>query len=156
MKTDVDVASPEYNSLGLPPIYQVGYAVNNVDATVAAMNPLFGPFDVFESDTSVEYHGEDTPVHLKIAIGHSGELEMEFIEVISGNSPHVGWLGAHGECVMHVAFKVDNVDDECARLADLGYVTEWRGDVPGTDIVFAYVRGSVDIGGHYLELTQGF
>lgn len=146
----------ETASLGLPPIYQVGYVVGSVDDTVSRLDPVFGPFDVFESDMPVKYRGVDTPVHLKIAIGHSGDLEMEFIEVISGDSPHKAWFDEHGECVMHVAFKVDDVDGECARLAELGYDLEWRGDVAGTDIVYAYVRGRDDVGGHYFELTQGF
>ena len=143
-------------SLGLPPIYQVGYVVHDVDATVARMNPIFGPFDVFESDMPVVYKGVETPIHLKVAIGHSGDLEFEFIEVISGDSPHQAWLDEHGECVMHVAFKVDDVDATLARLADHGYETAWRGEVAGTDIVYAYARGRDEIGGHYLELTQGF
>ncbi|NNE73720.1 MAG: hypothetical protein HKN26_08665 [Acidimicrobiales bacterium] len=143
-------------SLGLPPIYQVGYVVRDVDAIVEQMGPIFGPFNVFESDMPVMYRGVETPVHLKIGIGHSGDLEMEFIEVISGDSPHKEWLDQHGECVMHVAFKVDDVDGTCERLAGLGYELVWRGDVPGTDIVYAYVKGSSDVGGHYLELTQGF
>ena len=142
--------------LGLPPTYQVGYAVHDVDATVARLNPLFGPFAVFESELSVMYRGVDTPVHMKIAVGHSGELEMEFIEILSGDSPHVDWLERHGESIMHVAFKVDDVDATCSRLADLGFELAWRGDVPGTDIVYAYVQGTEDAGGHYLELTQGF
>ncbi len=163
--TDTDAASPdlpepsfglEPGALGLPPIYQVGYAVADVDATVVRLNPVFGPFDVFESDIPVVYRGAETPVHLKVAIGHSGDLEMEFIEVLSGSSPHVEWLEEHGECVMHVAFKVDDVDAECARLAELGFETVWRGDIAGTDIVFAYVKGTDAAGGHYLELTQGF
>ena len=143
-------------SLGLPPIYQVGYVVHDIDATVEHMGPLFGPFTVFESDAEVAYRGVPTRAHLKIAIGHSGDLEMEFIEVLAGDSPHKEWLDTHGECVMHVAVKVDDVDGELARLADLGYETVWRGDVPGTDIVYAYARGGDAIGGHYLELTQGF
>jgi methylmalonyl-CoA/ethylmalonyl-CoA epimerase len=153
MTTDPDL---DAGSLGLPPIYQVGYVVHDVDATVAAMNPIFGPFDVFESDESVEFRGVPTPVHLKIAIGHSGAMEVEFIEVISGDSPHREWLDQHGECVMHVAFKVTDVDAELARLADHGYETVWRGGIPEMDIVYAYARGRDDIGGHYLELTQGF
>jgi hypothetical protein len=143
-------------ALGLPPVYQVGYVVSDVAATVERLNPIFGPFDVFESDAEVAYCGVPTRAHLKIAIGHSGDLEFEFIEVVAGDSPHKAWIDEHGECVMHVAFKVDDVDSECARLADLGFELVWRGDVPGTDIVYAYVRGNEDVGGHYLELTQGF
>lgn len=143
-------------SLGLPPIYQVGYAVHDVDATIARLDPFFGPFTVFESDITPHYKGVETPVVLKVAIGHSGPIEMEYIELLSGDSPHKAWLETHGESIMHVAMKVDDVDGTCARLADHGYTTEWRGDVPGTDIVYAYVRGADEVGGHYLELTQGF
>jgi len=151
-----DAAALDPGSLGLPPTYQVGYVVRDADAAAASLNPIFGPFDVFESDMEVVYDGVPTRAHLKIAMGRSGDMEMEFIEVVAGDSPHKAWFDEHGECVMHVAFKVDDVDGECARLAALGFELVWRGDVPGTDIVYAYVRGSDQIGGHYLELTQGF
>ncbi len=152
--TDTDAATG--TEFGLPPTYQVGYVVHDVDATVARLNPLFGPFDVFESEMPVAYRGVDTPVHMKIAVGHSGELEMEFIQILSGDSPHVDWLERHGESIMHVAFKVNDVDATCARLAEVGFEMVWRGEVPGTDIVYAYVQGTEAAGGHYLELTQGF
>ena len=142
--------------LGLPPIYQVGYVVRDADATAAALDPIFGPFTVFESDMEVVYDGTPTRAHLKIAMGHSGDLEMEFIEVVAGDSPHREWLDRHGECVMHVAMKVDDVDATCERLAEHGYRLRWRGDVPGSDIVYAYVQAAEADGGHYLELTQGF
>ncbi len=154
--TDANPATTDTGDLGLPPCYQVGYVVHDVDATVARLDPLFGPFTVFESPITPMYKGVETPVTLKVAVGHSGELEMEFIEVLSGEAPHTAWLERHGESIMHVAFRVPDADATLAQLAEHGFETEWRGDVAGTPIVFAYARSSEDAGAHYLEIVSGF
>ncbi len=141
--------------LGLPPIYQVGYVVNSVNDTVDRLDALFGPFNVFDVDMTIDYHNQPTPVQLRIAIGHSGDLEMEYIEVLGGDSPHKAWLEQHGESIMHVAVKVQDVDAELARLGDLGFDTVWYHRMPEIpSIVFAYAQHKG--GGHILELTQGF
>ena len=142
--------------LDLPPIDQVAYMVDDLDDAVARFEPLFGPFTVMEAGNEGSiYRGERHDVDLRIAFGRSGDLEIELIEHVAGESPHKDWLEAHGESIFHVRCKVDDVDERCGQLAELGFETIWYNDALAPHgIKYAYLQAPA--GGHLLELVQGF
>src|SRR5262249_57107554 len=81
--------------LALPPIDQVGYVVRDLDATLARYDALFGPFTRLDTAlTGVWYRGAPTDVSLRLAFGRTGDVEIEFIEPVSGASPHTEFLAA--------------------------------------------------------------
>lgn len=142
--------------LDLPPIDQVGYMVADLDEAIARFEPLFGPFTLMEAGNEGSiYRGEPHDVDLRIAFGRSGDLEIELIEHVAGESPHKEWIDAHGESIFHVRCKVDDVDARCAQLAELGFETIWYNDtLAAHGIKYAYLESHE--GGHLLELVQGF
>lgn len=114
----------------LPPIDQVGYVVRNLDATVARYEPLFGPFSFMESPlTGVLYRGKPTDVTLRIAFGSAGNLEIEFIEVVSGASPHKEFVDAGREGIHHIRYRVPDCDLTIAALAGAGFAPIWYHDM---------------------------
>ena len=114
----------------LPPIDQVGYVVASLDETTKRYAQLFGPFSFMDSPlTGVLYRGVPTDVNLRIAYGSAGNLEMEFIEVLSGASPHSEFLGAGREGIHHVRYRVPDCDATIAALGGEGFAPIWYHDM---------------------------
>ncbi|MEN8160784.1 MAG: VOC family protein [Myxococcota bacterium] len=142
-------------ALGLPPIDQVGYVVRDLDAALEIFGPLFGPFQRMESPLEgTNYRGRPSDVTLRMAFGHSGPLEIELIEWVSGDSPHKEALDAGHEGVHHVRFKVDDLATHRARLEAKGFTVVWSHAFPGADIAWAYLEGPAEHGGAMIELYQ--
>jgi hypothetical protein len=109
-------------SVALPAIDQVGYVVRGVDETVARYALLFGPFTFMESPLEqVLYRGEPRDVTLRMAFGSAGNVEIEFIEVVSGASPHQEFLDAGREGIHHIRYRVPDCDGTIAALAAEGF-----------------------------------
>jgi len=110
----------------LGPIDQVGYVVRDLDAACARYAPLFGPWKRAESPLrGVLYRGTPTDVHLQLAFGRAGDLEMEFISVRSGASPHSEFLAAGREGIHHVRYPVRDLAASVAALEGEGFVSIW-------------------------------
>ena len=131
-------------ALGLPPIDQVGFVVRSVEDAKRRYAALFGPFS--EMDGSVkeaDYRGRTCDVELAIAFGRSGDLEMEFIEWRSGESPHREFIEQGREGMHHLRYRVDDTDAWIARVAPLGYRPIWYKQFTA-DTVFAYLEREGD------------
>jgi catechol 2,3-dioxygenase-like lactoylglutathione lyase family enzyme len=116
--------------LELPPIDQVGYVVRDLEATLARYEPLFGPFTRMDSALSgVLYRGVPSDVHLRMAFGSAGSVEIEFIEVVSGASPHSEFLAAGREGIHHVRYRVPDCDAAVAALRGEGFEPIWYHDM---------------------------
>ena len=114
----------------LPPIDQVGYVVRSLDETTRRYAQLFGPFSFMDSPLSgVIYRGRPADVSLRIAYGSTGNLEMEFIEVLSGQSPHAEFLAAGREGIHHVRYRVPDCDATLAALRGEGFAPIWYHDM---------------------------
>jgi hypothetical protein len=114
----------------LPPIDQVGYVVRSLDETTKRYALLFGPFTFMDSPLSgVLYRGVPTDVNMRIAYGSAGNIEMEFIEVLSGASPHAEFLAAGREGIHHVRYRVPDCDATIAALAGAGFAPIWYHDM---------------------------
>ncbi len=143
------------NDLGLPPIDQVAWVVDDLDRALETFGPLFGPFSKLESPlVGTNYRGRRADVTLKIAFGRSGPLEIELIEVVSGESPHRETLEKQGEGIHHVRFRVDELDRDQRRLEKMGFEVIWSHSFPQADIKWAYLEGPRDRGGVLVELYQ--
>ncbi|HPG27946.1 MAG: VOC family protein [Spirochaetaceae bacterium] len=126
--------------LGLPRIDQVGFVVRSIAEARERYGPLFGPWH--EMDGSVQaadYRGRKADVELAILFGHSGDVEMEFIEWRGGESPHREFIEQGREGMHHLRYRVDDADAWIARLAPLGYAPIWY-KVFSADTVFAYLE----------------
>ena len=111
---------------GLGAIDQVGFVVPDLDAACARYEGLFGPWQRAESPlTGVLYRGVPTDVHLRLAFGHAGDLEMEFISVVSGRSPHSEFLAAGREGIHHVRYPVADLAATLAVLEPEGFLPIW-------------------------------
>lgn len=133
-----------YKSLGLPPIDQIGFVVRDLDAWVKKYDALFGPFNFMDGSVAgSQYRGRVEDVKLKLGFGHSGDLEIEFIEWVSGHSPHREFLERGREGMHHVRFRVDDCDGWVEKLKPHGYEAVWYKRWSPTT-VFAYLERKDD------------
>lgn len=132
------------NHLGLPPADQIGFVVKDLDAWVERYQSVFGPFSLMDGSISAaNFRGREEDVQLKIAFGHSGELEVEFIEWTGGKSPHSEFIESGKEGLHHMRFRVDSVDTWVEKLKAVGYSVCWYKQW-SADTVFAYLDNSED------------
>ena len=149
-------APTDLDGLGLPPIDQVGFVVRSIEETKKRYAALFGPFT--EMDGSVEaatYRGRQADADLAILFGHSGELEIEFIEWRGGDSPHREFIEAGHEGMHHLRYRVDDADGWIEKLKPLGYEPIWYKQF-SADTTFAYLERPGDpLLIEFLEMPPG-
>jgi catechol 2,3-dioxygenase-like lactoylglutathione lyase family enzyme len=139
-------------AVALPPIDQVGYVVRDLEQTLARYEHLFGPFTRMDSPLSgVLYRGRPTDVHLELAFGSAGNVEIEFIAVRSGASPHREFLDAGREGIHHIRYRVDDCDATLAALRDEGFEPIWYHDMGFAKFAYCEHRSR---DGVLLELLQ--
>lgn len=113
-------------SFELPPVNQVGFVVKNLEEALKLYEPMFGPFAVMDAaDMEWDYRGKPETSSLKIAFGNSGDVEIELIEWVSGESPHKEFIDAGREGMHHLRFVVDNVEEKVTEAAQFGYRQIW-------------------------------
>ena len=135
---------PSLEGLGLPPIDQVGFVVRSLEETKARYAALFGPFTEMDGSVqSADYRGKQADAKLAILFGHSGELEMEFIEWQDGESPHREFIEQGREGMHHIRYRVEDTDAWIEKLAPHGYKPIWYKQF-SPDTVFAYLEREGD------------
>jgi methylmalonyl-CoA/ethylmalonyl-CoA epimerase len=107
-------------SLELPPLVQIGFVVGNLAEAMLKYERLYGPWQRFDGSVpGATYRGRSADVRLDIAIGHSGPLEIELIQWLSGDSPHREFIERGREGMHHVQYRVEDADAWIAKLAPL-------------------------------------
>ena len=125
---------------------QIGIVVEDVEKYVQFYEKVFGvePFPIVESAIN--------SAKLKIVLFELGEVEIELIQVVEGESIHSRFLEETGEGLHHLGFFVNDLEDELARLEEDGIKVLERGEVLGT-VKFAYLDTKEALG-LVLELIQ--
>ena len=131
-------------SLGLPPIDQVGFVVKSLDEAEKQYAAMFGPFTRINGGVKgATYRGKEADADLEILFGHSGDLEIEFIEWQGGESPHREFIEQGREGMHHLRYRVEDTDAWIEKLAIVGYEPIWYKQF-SKDIVFAYLERKGD------------
>ena len=113
--------------LNLPPMDQVGFVVVDMDEALSAYQPLFGEFKVHRyGEMTWDYRGTQEASELIIAIAHSGTIEIELIQWVSGLSPHKEFIDAGREGMHHLRFPVQNLEKHLEQAANTGYLPIWK------------------------------
>ncbi|MBN2463303.1 MAG: VOC family protein [Dehalococcoidia bacterium] len=135
------------NQSKIEAIAQISYAVKDIDKTVEAWSRLYG----FGPWTYAENGGLDVkgrPWKIRMAFAYIGGVEIELIQCTEGRIFQSRFLDIWGEGVHHIAWQVDDVDEEVKKLVAKGaklFVHD-----PGR---FAYLDGG-GVGGAIFELQQ--
>ncbi|MCH2169564.1 VOC family protein [Myxococcota bacterium] len=141
--------------LGLDPIDQISYVVEDMDRALLTFEAIYGPFTVI--DTELEdtlYRGRKTSVKLRLGFGRSGPVEIELVQVLSGESPHAEHLDGGGDRAHHVRFRVENLEKALEAFTGEGFEAIWYKRFEGGGPAFAYLEAPPHPGGPIIELLE--
>ena len=137
-------------------IDHIGIVVNDMDKSIAFYESVlgWGPFKVMEVPMEgFIFKGNAGDAILKLAFAYAGDIEIELIQVLKGETPHSEHLRVKGEGLQHVRCCVDDVDAELAELAKDGIEPVFYQEMKGMGKMFAYLNTD-KVGGVMLELLN--
>ena len=114
-------------------VVQIGIVVKDVEQTVKRLEALgIGPFTEISLPPGGEEWFHDKPMHadFKFRSVMIGDLQIELIQPVSGDSPHKEFLETRGEGIHHIAFSVRDVQKEVIGLRDQGVEVVLRARFP--------------------------
>lgn len=135
-------------------VIQVGIVVRDVEETVKRLTSLgIGPFSqmVLPPERQEWFRDKRMYADFKIYGAMIGDIQIEFIQPLSGDSPHKEFLETKGEGIQHIACAVEDIEKEVEKLTKQGVTTLLRAKFPGGRGV-AYM--DLDAGGLIIELIQ--
>jgi len=84
-----------------------------------------GPWDIYAWEAPLvynrTYHGKPAWAREKIALAQVGDVVLELVQPIDGDSVYQDFLMEHGEGLHHLNFLVDNVDETVEILVREGF-----------------------------------
>jgi catechol 2,3-dioxygenase-like lactoylglutathione lyase family enzyme len=145
-------------ALRVPRLSQVGIVVKDLDRAVHHLEKVFGigPWLIMEGET--EYcldRGREIKVKGRIAMGYSGKIQLELIEILEGDSFHLDTLGDRDQGPHHLGFEVDDLEERLKACREEGIEILQRGTLKqmGMTIDYAYLD-TVETSGVILEYIQ--
>jgi len=94
-------------------IEHIGIAVKNINESNTLFKKLFGK--EYYKIEAVESEGVNTSFFLL------GETKIELVQSTTENSSIAKFIEKKGEGIHHIAYEVDNIEEEMARLKSEGF-----------------------------------
>jgi 4-hydroxyphenylpyruvate dioxygenase-like putative hemolysin len=137
-------------------VHQIGVIVRDIDEAVAFYEDLgIGPFESPKGPAPIfdrQVYGRPAPdVKNRISTTQMGAVQLELVQPVSGKSLQMEFLERYGEGVNHLAFLVDDLDGEVAKLVQKGFRVISSGKTARS--AFAYLD-THKVGGVIFELIQ--
>jgi methylmalonyl-CoA/ethylmalonyl-CoA epimerase len=127
-------------------IEHIGIAVKNINTSNDLFKALFGEAHYKIED--VESEG------VKTSFFNCGPNKIELLQATTEDSPIAKFIEKKGEGIHHIAFAVDNIEEEIARLKDEGFTMIHKVAKRGADnklIAFLHPKST---NGVLIELCQ--
>ena len=136
-------------------LIQVGLVVRDMDKAIERLTSLgIGPFEprILPPDRKEWFCDKLMDADMKLSCAKMGDVELELVQPVAGESPHKEFLDSKGEGIQHIAFAVSDVEKEVAKLTKQGVSVLLRAKFPGSGGV-AYL--DLGVAGLIVELIQG-
>ena len=137
-------------------LVHIGVVVRDMNKTIERLNALgIGPFKprILPPDAREKYRGKPFIPSKRVAIQitNIGNIELEVIQPIDGESPHQEFLDEKGEGIQHLGFMVNNLEEDIKHLTNEGssilLTSQFRG---GGGVAYL----DLDVAGLIVELVQ--
>ena len=137
-------------------VHHIGMVVRDMDKTIERLTALgIGPFTqrILPPDAKETYRGKpfNPSQRVKIFLTKIGDIELELIQPINGESPHQEFLSRKGEGIQHLGFIVEdlagNVKDLTEQGSEIMLTSEFKG---GGGVAYL----DLDAAGLIVELVQ--
>ena len=110
--------------LELPPVSQIGVVVEDLERAASFLESSFGlgPFRVEELEApNVWDRGEEKHIAARLGFAMMGQVELELIHIVKGDSVHLEFLRQHGEGIHHLGFRVEDFEAKLAQAKAMGF-----------------------------------
>lgn len=142
----------------LSKLCQIGVVVKDIDEAIDYYTSTFdlGPFRT----TLIERHGaivrgKPTDYKIKLAFAQMGNIQLELIQILEGETIQSEFLRTRGEGLHHIAFLVDDLEAEIAKWGRKGIKVLQRSKPPATPEEGGYAyMDTGKVGGVIFELVQ--
>ena len=106
--------SDQDSQFTLPPVYQLGYVVSDIDKARKYYETIFGtgPFSP-AIDVNMDgalLRGKPIDTTIKVSFVMSGEVQIELIQPVSGKNLYTEFLETRGEGIHHLGYQVDDME----------------------------------------------
>jgi methylmalonyl-CoA/ethylmalonyl-CoA epimerase len=136
-------------------VTQIGIVVRDMDKTVERLTSLgMGPFQemTLPPDRVEWFRDKRMYADFKICFAMIGDIQIELIQPLSGESPHKEFLNTKGEGIQHIGCAVKDVQGNVDKLTEQGVEVLLRAKFPGGGGV-AYC--DLGVGNIIVELIEG-
>ena len=144
-------------SLRMPRLSQIGIYTRDIDEAMRQYEGVgIGPWFVSEMETArCTYRGCETMIRTLIAIAYSGRIQLELIQILSGDNLYLDTLGGRGEGLHHLGFEVSDLEERLRACREAGIEVLQHGVFKrlGMTIEYAYLD-TQDTVGVILEFIQ--
>jgi len=109
--------------LKLPGVGQIGVVVEDIDRTMSFYQSVFGlgPWDIREVGApNVWDRGQEKQIKARLAFATVGQVELELIQILEGDSLHLEFLREHGEGLHHLGFFVRDFQAKLEQAEAMG------------------------------------
>ena len=153
--------SEQEKTFPLPDVAQIAFVVKNVEETAANFTKKFGckPWHFYTyGDPLVKKmtrNGQPTKYKMKIALGYMGNMRIELIEPLEGDTVYTEFIEKHGYGIHHLGVLTDNMAEslESAEAAGLKMSMDGAGFGPDGDGHYAYLD-TEELIGTTIELIE--
>lgn len=143
----------------LPELFHIGWVVRDCVAAQQELSARLGvgpwvSFGDVRFDQAL-VHGKPTAFTLKIAFGALGGVRLELLQPLDDLSPHAEFLNTRGEGMQHLAYLVEDFDEQltAVREADPAAYLLIDGTGPANPVRWVYVDGG-NAHGTVIELLE--
>jgi methylmalonyl-CoA/ethylmalonyl-CoA epimerase len=136
-------------------VMHVGVVVRDMQKTIERLASLgIGPFKpfIFPPGAQEQFRGKLFIPSERVAIqmANIGNIELELIQPLEGESPHREFLEQKGEGIQHLGFRVTNLEEDVKRLSAEGSEILLKSQFKGGGICYL----DLDAAGIIVELVQ--
>ena len=144
--------------IGTNIVTQIAIVVKDIDKTSEAWSKVFGlpkpePIVAGGPEANAVYRGQPTNAQAKLAFFDLGQVSLELIEPLGGDSVWQEVLDQKGEGVHHIAFQIKGTDQVTSYLAEHNIPIIQQGEYTGG--MYTYVD-SEPVLRVVLELLENF
>jgi len=137
----------EKGKFALPDVSHIGVVTNNLDKTMRELEDLYGlkPFMVMEPGYVNTYlRGKPAEFKLKSAFYRSGQVVLEVISALEGDTIYAAWLKEKGEGLHHLGYDIEDIEEWINYYKRRGIGVLQSGERPG--VKWAYLDTSAYTG----------
>lgn len=137
------------------PAVQMGYVVADLDAAIDhwVTHARVGPWTLFRGVTlSGRYAGVDTVVTMDVAMGYTGDLQIELMQITSSTpSPYTNDAGEPLVGPHHIAWITDDLDEALASAHRRGLEELFVAEGPGTRVAYVHSPAQPEVVFEYIQ-----